>query len=118
MLAVWQRADEEAEAAKDGYFAIKLLTEFYGDLNEEERQFANEVIQDWLISPDAKMRFDAVALAHTFRILELIPTLKDLAVMLSARGTVRPHGRNVRPFYGLSINSECPNDGERGRLNR
>jgi hypothetical protein len=85
MLAVWQRADEEAEAAKDGYFAIKLLTEFYGDLNEEERQFANEVIQDWLISPDAKMRFDAVALAHTFRILELIPTLKDLAVMLSAR---------------------------------
>jgi hypothetical protein len=58
MLAVWQRADEEAEAAKDGYFAIKLLTEFYGDLNEEERQFANEVIQDWLISPDAKMRFE------------------------------------------------------------
>lgn len=86
MLAVRARAEAEAEAAKEGWIGIDILLDFYRGLNDEERQFANEVIRDWLMSSDAGARFDALVMVSKLRIRQLVPALNDLVRMLTFTG--------------------------------
>lgn len=83
MNALWKSADDAAEAAKEGYIATKRLKEFYLSLNNDERRLANGVIQEWLTSTDARLRFDAFVMVDSLHILDLVPALNDLVTRLS-----------------------------------
>jgi hypothetical protein len=77
-------ADEEARALKDSYLALDRLYGLYGGFDDRERALANEVLNEWALSEDENLRFDALALIDEFKISEAIAALKTLALRLAA----------------------------------
>ena len=83
MAAYRQAADEEAMSLKDSYLALDLLHSLYRKFDDEERVMANQVLAEWALSDDEKVRFDALALIDDFQIKTAIPALHELVARLA-----------------------------------
>jgi hypothetical protein len=77
-------ADEEAISLKDSYLALDRLHALYRRLDAEERQMADQVLAEWALAEDEKVRFDALALIADFRIRSAEPALQNLMRRLAA----------------------------------
>lgn len=79
-IAEYRRhADEEGRALKDTYLALERLHSLYRQFDARERELADQVFSEWVVSDDANVRFDALALVDDFSIVRAIPSLRDLA---------------------------------------
>jgi hypothetical protein len=77
------RVDREANAMKDSYFALGQLDALYRSLGDDERVMADDVIAEWVMSPDECVRFDALALIREFRIVRAKQGLERLQARLA-----------------------------------
>jgi hypothetical protein len=109
MLAVRARAEKEGEAAREGWVGMDILLDFYQGLNDEERRLANEVIRDWLVSPDEGARFEALVMVSKFEIRQLVPALKALVEMLTLSSG--PGARYERQAVERTIAELCQSPG-------
>jgi hypothetical protein len=71
-------ADSESRSLKDPYIALDNLRMLYEKLDSEERQMADQVLSEWVLSEDEGMRFDALALIDDFQIGTAVPALREL----------------------------------------
>jgi hypothetical protein len=83
MAAYRQCAEYEAKALRDTSIVIDRLLSFYRRLDEDDRQLANKIISEWVVSEDDAVRFDAVLLISQFWIDDAVPALHALASRLS-----------------------------------
>jgi hypothetical protein len=75
----WESADREALELKDSYLALDRLHTLYHGLDSSERELADQVVAEWLLSGEEAKRFDAVALIRDFKIASAVPALQRLA---------------------------------------
>ncbi len=83
-----QTAERDARSLKDSYLALDRLHNLYEKFNFEERALANEVLQEWALSDDEGVRFDALALIDDFKISSAVPALKALADRLVSSSAI------------------------------
>jgi hypothetical protein len=83
-----RNAESDARSLKDSYLALDRLHNLYEKLNSEERAMANEVLQEWAVSDDEHVRFDALAIIDNFKITAAAPALKALADRLVSSNAV------------------------------
>lgn len=82
MTSYRQSADDEAKSFKDPYIALDRLRALYSNFDCAEKQMANRVLAEWVLSDDEGVRFDALALINEFKIRSTIPDLKKLSMRL------------------------------------
>jgi hypothetical protein len=56
----------------------------YQKFDATEREMADQVLAEWVLSGDENTRFDAMALIGDFKIERTIPALKELAGRLTS----------------------------------
>lgn len=78
MEAYRTAVDEQAEAFRDSYYALECLYALYRRFNTDERALAHQVLSEWVVSDDEKLRFDALALIDDFKITEAANALLEL----------------------------------------
>jgi hypothetical protein len=83
MMLYRQTADSEARSLKDPYVVLDRLHQLYVKFDGHEREMANNILSEWVLSEDAGLRFDAQALIDDFHIATAIPALQSLATRLS-----------------------------------
>jgi hypothetical protein len=83
-----QTAERDGRSFKDSQIALERLHHLYEKFNVEERALANEVLQEWVLSDEEGVRFDALALIDDFKISSAVPALKALADRLVSSGAV------------------------------
>jgi hypothetical protein len=88
MASYRRAADEEARSLKDSYLVLDRLHTLYEKLNTEERMMANEVLAEWALLDDERVRFDALALIDDFKISSAVPALRALSDRLASSSTV------------------------------
>lgn len=84
MASYWRSADDEARTFKDPHVALKRLRALYGKFDDIERQMADQVIGEWALSEDERLRFDALALVENCKIDAAIPALQKLTTHLAS----------------------------------
>jgi len=72
-------ADDDAHALKEPEVALDQLRTLYKKFDNAERHMADQIIAEWTLSDDEKIRFDGLALIYDFEINKAIPSLKELA---------------------------------------
>lgn len=77
-------ADEEAASLKDSYVALDRLHTLYRKFDSEEQKIADQVLAEWALSADEKLRFDALALIDDFKVASAAPALRQLANRLAS----------------------------------
>ncbi|MFT4047979.1 MAG: hypothetical protein QM661_14990 [Solimonas sp.] len=87
MEAYRQDADREAMVMKDSHLALERLHAMYKKFDSEERKMADQVIAEWVLSKDEKLRFDALVLIDDFKISGTVSALRDLAKRLPLSST-------------------------------
>ena len=88
-------ANEEAKLYKDSYIALDRLYDLYRKFDTEERKMADQVLEEWALSEDENVRFDALALIREFKIVQARPKLQELAVRLaSSNAPLAPYELN------------------------
>jgi hypothetical protein len=93
--ALWERLDEEAEAAKFSHEALLRLTDFYRRLDDkDDRRVIDETLASWVLEGDERHRFDALAVIHEFHVRSALPALEaELARLDDAVGPSAPTDR-------------------------
>ena len=79
-----EHIDQEARLEKDSQSALDLLYEMYRAFSEQERVLAHQVLNEWLMSEDENLRFDALAIIDEFKIADTEPALNALTDRLVA----------------------------------
>jgi len=82
MWAYRQAADKDANALKESNLAWEWLRDLYRKFDAEERKLADQVLEEWVLSDDENVRYDALVLIGDFRIMRAIPVLRELAARL------------------------------------
>jgi hypothetical protein len=82
----WARIDREAEARKDSHSAVFELARLYRGLADDQREAADEVLVEWLLSEDPRKRFDALALVDEFSVSAAIVALRALETRFRQSG--------------------------------
>jgi hypothetical protein len=70
--------DAEAKALTDPYVTLDRLRGEFRKLDADERSVANEVLGEWALSDDEKLRFDALVLIEELNITTALPVLEEL----------------------------------------
>jgi len=83
MQSYWLSVDAEAKLTKDSTLAITRLHDFYMRLDENDRQMADEIISEWVLSENSTVRFDALALVDDFKIIKSLSYLRILSERLA-----------------------------------
>jgi len=83
MNEFWREADLRAASLKDSHLALEMLHRFYAKLDDSEKNLANQVLAEWVMSEDENLRFDALALIGDFSIISTRSALNELALRLS-----------------------------------
>ncbi len=80
----WQdlRQRLDADADKFSQDVVLELSREYSRLSAADRTAVDELLAKWLLSPDEKMRFDALALIFDHNIASTLPALERLAERL------------------------------------
>ena len=76
------RLDAEARAEKQSQAAVVVLAREYAAADDATRVAINQVLSDWLLSPDGTKRYDARYLVRAFNIIDALPELNELACRL------------------------------------
>lgn len=76
--------DSEARVLKEPEAALERLRSLYGKFDGVERQMADQVLADWVLSGDEGLRFDGLALINDFNVRTAIPALRELAKRLTS----------------------------------
>ncbi len=76
-------ADVEAAAQKDPQLALDQLCALYKKFDASERAMAGRVLAEWVLAADVGKRFDALAIVEEYRVLDVAPTLRNLASRLA-----------------------------------
>jgi hypothetical protein len=84
MASYRRAADDDAETTKDPYITIERLHALYMKFDESKRQMADEVLSEWALSQDEKLRFDALALIDELKLDTALPALHKLAARLAS----------------------------------
>ncbi len=82
MWAYRQASDRDANALKESNIAWEWLRNLYRKFDVEERKLADQVLEEWLLSDDENVRYDALVLIGDFRISRAVPVLQELAIRL------------------------------------
>ena len=98
----------EVERTRDSLVVLEGLTNHYASLTEAERQEANEVLGEWLLSGDPTLWYDALWVAGHCRIASLIPTMQVLEQRLIASPAA--HDRHYAPVVRNVIGMIRSND--------
>lgn len=89
-----ERVDREAAEMKDSYLALERLAALYEKFDDSERELADEVLAEWVLSEDEGIRFDAMALIRKFVVVASLPALRQLrGRLVSATGPGAPFER-------------------------
>lgn len=80
-------ANEEATSLKDSYLALERLHRLYRIFDTKEREMADQVLTEWVLSEDENVRFDALALIRDFKIRKATQALQELADRLAHSST-------------------------------
>ena len=75
--------DREGEDEKDSYLALEALHTFCEKLEGSEKEFADRVLTEWLLSDDEGLRFDAEALIDDYCVIQALPALATLRERLA-----------------------------------
>ena len=107
MNAYWQSADEEARSRKDPHISLERLTALYGKFDAGERQMADRVLAEWVLSEDEGLRFDARVLIDHRKIVMAMPALEEVLVGRVLSGWARGFGptspTNQRSAQSLTL---------------
>jgi hypothetical protein len=76
--------DGEARVLKDPEIALEQLRTLYEKFDSAERQMADQVLAEWALSEDQRLRFDGLALIYDFKVYTAIPALRELAKRLTS----------------------------------
>ena len=87
METVRSSAETEATALKDSQFVLERLHAHYQSLGPADHLHAHEVLIEWALSNDEKLRFDALAIIDDFAVVAAMPTLVTLANRLGSSTT-------------------------------
>jgi hypothetical protein len=79
--------DEEASLLKDSYLTLDRMHALYRDFEPEDRAMADQVLAEWALSEDEKVRFEALALIDDFKIASALPALRELSRRLATSET-------------------------------
>lgn len=79
MNAFWALANREAEEFKNSFLALERVNGMYRGLSAADRELADRVLAEWVLSDEEAKRFDAVALIREFHVLTAAPALRELA---------------------------------------
>ena len=86
-MASYRRSvDDEATSLKSPYVVLERLRTLYDKFDGSERLMADEVLSEWVLSEDEKVRFDALALIDELKIKMAAPALNELATRLASSG--------------------------------
>jgi hypothetical protein len=83
MESWWSDTNPAAVAAKDSQQATFALVAEIRGLAPEDRELAEEVIGEWVLSADESKRFDALAVVDELAIRSAIPRLRELESRLA-----------------------------------
>ena len=87
-----QELDAAAAGTKDSQSVVIKLSREYAVLSTDERESVDQVISEWVLSDDPKLRFDAMALIGDQHIQSATPALRRLAERLEdAPGPSAPY---------------------------
>jgi len=78
MNSFWASANREADELKDPIRALERLSGLYRTLDVTEREFADRVLAEWVLSDEEAKRFDAVAMIREFEVASAAPELREL----------------------------------------
>jgi hypothetical protein len=78
-----QNLDDEAESLKSGHLVLDKLRALYQRFDRDERKMADQVLGEWMLSPDEAVCYDARALINDQGITSAVPALRALANRLS-----------------------------------
>lgn len=84
MFTYRESIDEEAMSLKDSYLVLDRLHSLYERFDAKQRLMADQVLAEWVLSDDEKVRFDALALIDDFHIETAISALRKLACRLAS----------------------------------
>ena len=76
LASSYEALDEWSREAKDPWILRKGLARVYGRLDSDERQLADVVISEWVLSRDARHQVAAQYIIREFCIREAIPALR------------------------------------------
>jgi len=89
-----EEVDREAVEMKDSYLALERLASLYERFDHSERELADRVLSEWVLSEDEAVRFDAMALIRKFGIVTSVSALRQLHARLeTATGPGAPYER-------------------------
>jgi hypothetical protein len=88
ILACRQTAEDHSKYYKDPNIIRSRPWATYGRFDKADRILANSVICEWILSEDSKVRFDAIDLAHRFKVREAVRSLEMLALSLESTRSV------------------------------
>lgn len=83
MNSLWASANRETDELKDPIRALERLSGLYRNLDATERELADRVLAEWVLSHEEAKRFDAVALIREFEVTSAAPELRDLVGRLA-----------------------------------
>jgi len=78
-----QSASKEATLRKESNLVWAWLQDLYRKLGPEERELADQVVIEWVLSNDENVRYDALVLIGEFKITNALPALVELGRRLS-----------------------------------
>jgi hypothetical protein len=82
MNSFWEAANRRARELKDPIYALERTASMYARLEREDRDHADRVFSEWLLSEDEAKRYVAVALIREFRVATAAPALRELVLKL------------------------------------
>jgi hypothetical protein len=81
--AYYRDACREAESFKDPHLTIDRLNALYRSFDHHEREMANTVFSEWILSTEGRKRYDAQVLVDQLKIANAIPALQESAQRLA-----------------------------------
>ena len=75
-LEEYERLTADAEAFRDSQSVSFGLMALYDELTEPEKERVHQILANWLVSDDNKLRYDAAFLTSERRIRELKPAVE------------------------------------------
>lgn len=74
-----QELDEAASGTKDAQSVVLELSRHYAALAADEKRAVDDLLGDWVLSDDPKLRFDALAVISDNNVRAVVPSLRQLA---------------------------------------
>lgn len=84
----WERINRLASETKDEVEATEALSMLYDELPARERRVVDQLLADWVLSPDQRKRYDALALARRHHIDAAVPAMQKLLAEVEEADTV------------------------------